>query len=83
MYPVPVFWVVTPCSVAVGYQTFGGPCCFRRHIFTFVCDYNFLSLFFRCPLYCSLPAWCGLDNFLYILWRMNLNWLSTECIMNA
>jgi hypothetical protein len=22
-----VFWVVTPCSDAVGYQRFGGPCC--------------------------------------------------------
>jgi hypothetical protein len=24
---VDVFWVVTPCSVAVGYQRFGEPCC--------------------------------------------------------
>jgi len=24
---VEVFWVVTPFSVAVGYQCFGGPCC--------------------------------------------------------
>jgi len=24
---VEVFWVVTPCSVAVGHQSFGGPCC--------------------------------------------------------
>jgi hypothetical protein len=24
---VEVFWVVTPCSVAVGYQHFRGPCC--------------------------------------------------------
>jgi hypothetical protein len=24
---VEVFWVVTPCSVVVGYQHFGGPCC--------------------------------------------------------
>jgi len=22
------FWVVTPCSVAIGYRRFGGPCCF-------------------------------------------------------
>jgi hypothetical protein len=21
------FWVVTPCSVAIGYRRFGGPCC--------------------------------------------------------
>jgi len=25
--PVEVFWVMTPCSVPVGYQRFGGPCC--------------------------------------------------------
>jgi len=24
---VEVFWVLTPCGVAVGYQCFGGPCC--------------------------------------------------------
>jgi len=24
---VGVFWVVMPCSIAVGYQCFGGPCC--------------------------------------------------------
>jgi hypothetical protein len=24
---VEVFWVVTPCNVAVGYQRFEGPCC--------------------------------------------------------
>jgi hypothetical protein len=23
------FWVVTPCSVVVGCQRFGGPCCFH------------------------------------------------------
>jgi hypothetical protein len=22
-----VFWIMTPCSVVVGYQRFGGPCC--------------------------------------------------------
>jgi hypothetical protein len=26
---VEVFWVVTPCNVVVGYQRFGGPCCFQ------------------------------------------------------
>jgi hypothetical protein len=26
---VEVFWVVTPCNVAVGYQCFGGSCCFH------------------------------------------------------
>jgi hypothetical protein len=26
---VEVFWVVTPCSVVVGYKCFGGPCCLR------------------------------------------------------
>jgi hypothetical protein len=26
MFQVEVFWVVTPCSVVVGYQHFGGPC---------------------------------------------------------
>jgi hypothetical protein len=24
---VEVFWVLTPCSVAVGYEGIGGPCC--------------------------------------------------------
>jgi len=24
---VDVFWVLTPCSVVLGYQRFGGPCC--------------------------------------------------------
>jgi hypothetical protein len=24
---VEVFWVVTPCSVVVGYERFGRPCC--------------------------------------------------------
>jgi len=24
---VPIFWVVTPCSVMGGHQRFGGPCC--------------------------------------------------------
>jgi hypothetical protein len=28
---VEVFWVVTPCSVVVGYQRFGGPCCLHLH----------------------------------------------------
>jgi hypothetical protein len=27
MFQVEVFWVVTPCSVVVGYQRFGVPCC--------------------------------------------------------
>jgi len=27
MFQVEVFWVVTPCSVVVGYHRFGGPCC--------------------------------------------------------
>jgi hypothetical protein len=26
-----VFWVVTPCSVEVGYQRFGGVCCLHIH----------------------------------------------------
>jgi len=26
-----VFWIVTPCSDMVGYQQFGGPCCFHFH----------------------------------------------------
>jgi uncharacterized membrane protein YgcG len=29
MFQVQVFWVVTPCSVVVGYQCFGGPYCFH------------------------------------------------------
>jgi hypothetical protein len=27
-----VFWVETPCSVVVGYQRFGGSCCFHLHL---------------------------------------------------
>jgi hypothetical protein len=27
VFQVDVFWVVTPSSVVVGYQRFGGPCC--------------------------------------------------------
>jgi len=26
---VKVFWVVTPCSVVLGHQHFGGPCCLQ------------------------------------------------------
>jgi hypothetical protein len=26
-FQVDVFWIVTPCSVVVGYQRFRGPCC--------------------------------------------------------
>jgi len=26
LFQVEVFWVVTPCSVVVGYQCFRGPC---------------------------------------------------------
>jgi len=25
--PIPVFWVVAPCSMVAGYQRFGGPYC--------------------------------------------------------
>jgi hypothetical protein len=28
---VQVFWVVTPCNVVVGYQSFRGPCCLHAH----------------------------------------------------
>jgi len=31
MFQVQVFWAVTPCSVVLGYQHFGGPCCLRLH----------------------------------------------------
>jgi len=27
---VEVLWVMTPCSVAVGYQSFGSPCCLHH-----------------------------------------------------
>jgi len=27
---VQVFWVLTSCSVAAGYQHFGGPCCLHH-----------------------------------------------------
>jgi hypothetical protein len=29
---VVVFWIVTPCSVVVGYQSFRGSCCVRFHV---------------------------------------------------
>jgi len=28
-FQVAVFWVLTPCVDVVGYQSFGGPCCFQ------------------------------------------------------
>jgi len=28
---VDVFWVVTLCSIVVGYQSFKGPCCLHLH----------------------------------------------------
>jgi len=28
-FHIEVFWVVTPCSVVVGYQHFGGPRCLQ------------------------------------------------------
>jgi hypothetical protein len=28
---VEVFWVAMPCSIAVGYKLFGGPCCLHLH----------------------------------------------------
>jgi hypothetical protein len=28
---VEIFWVVVRCSVVVGYQRFGGPCCLHLH----------------------------------------------------
>jgi hypothetical protein len=31
MFEVEVCWVVTPCSVVVGYQCFGEPCCLHLH----------------------------------------------------
>jgi hypothetical protein len=31
MFEVEVFWFVTPCTVAVGYQRFGGPCCLHLY----------------------------------------------------
>jgi len=35
---VEVFWVLTPCNVAVGYQRFGGACCLhlQGEVFTLV-----------------------------------------------
>jgi len=32
MIQVEVFWVVTPCSVVVGYQCFRGPCCLQGEV---------------------------------------------------
>jgi hypothetical protein len=34
MFQVEVFWVVTPCSVVVGYQRFRGPCCLHLWVVT-------------------------------------------------
>jgi hypothetical protein len=31
IFEIDVFWVVTPCGVVVGYQTFRGPCCLHFH----------------------------------------------------
>jgi hypothetical protein len=31
MFQVEIFWVVMPCSVVVGCQRFGGPCCLHLH----------------------------------------------------
>jgi hypothetical protein len=31
---VMVFWVLMPCSVVVGYQRFGAPCCLHLHCIT-------------------------------------------------
>jgi hypothetical protein len=31
MIQVEVFWVVMPCSIVVGYRSFGGPYCFHLH----------------------------------------------------
>jgi hypothetical protein len=30
-FQIEVFWVVTPCSVVVGYQRFRGPCCLHHY----------------------------------------------------
>jgi hypothetical protein len=32
---IDVFWVVTPCSVMVGYNRFGGPCCIYLQVEVF------------------------------------------------
>jgi hypothetical protein len=34
MFQVQVFWIVTPCSVVVGYQRFGEPCCLHLQVMT-------------------------------------------------
>jgi len=33
---VEVFWVVTPCSVVVGYRRFGGPYCMKMRLLKLV-----------------------------------------------
>jgi len=38
---VEVFWVVTPCGVAVGYRLFGGPCCLHLAV---RCIYSVLHI---------------------------------------
>jgi len=60
MFQVEVFWVVTPCSVVVVYQRFGGPCClhlqgdvagmgnngqFTIYIFSFVFLMMYITIF--------------------------------------
>jgi len=38
-----VFWVLTPCSYVVGYQSFGGPSCLLRHVIITVNTSNLTS----------------------------------------
>jgi hypothetical protein len=32
MFEIEVFWVVMPCSVALGYRRFRGPCCLHLQV---------------------------------------------------
>jgi len=50
MFQVDVFWVVTLCSVVVGQQRFGGPCCLHFQGSTKVDHVMFLFSFSVCSL---------------------------------
>jgi len=43
---VAVFWIVPPCSVAVGYHRFGEPCCL--HLRSRYCPRRYFRTRFAC-----------------------------------
>jgi len=51
---VEVFWVVTPCSVMVGYKRFGGPCCVHLQ------GESFTAVMFEVEIFCLVTSCSGL-----------------------